>query len=533
MRGKRSGAFTALLTVLTVGLVGCSAGSTSTPSTSTSSPSTAASGSATDGGTSSGPPTSQASTSAPAGDGTMAIGFVLEPISLDFTQTDGAAITQALLLNVYETLVKQDQDGQIVPLLAKSFTASPDGLTYTFQLRPDVMFSDGSPFTAEDAVFSIDRVKSDWKPSVKAGMDVVSSATATSPTELTVVLSAPSRSWLFNMTTRIGAMFSRTGVADLANTPIGTGPYTLQAWNKGDSIVMERNTTYWGDPAPIKTMTLKYFADPNAMNNALLTGGIQVVSTVQTPEALSQFSDTAKYQVIDGSTTGEVLLSMNDRTPALADLRVRQAISYALDRKTILDAAWSGYGTLIGTHEAPTDPWFADVDKYPYDPEKAKALLAEAGQSDLTLRLALPPVGYAAAAAPIVISQLAAVGITVQDSDVDFATWIKSVFTDHDFDLTIINHVEPRDAPTLFGNPDYYIGYDNAAVRDLFAQADRATTDAAANTDYQQALDQIATDAPVVWLWSFPNLIVADAQVQGIVANQISAAFELATISQS
>ncbi len=92
------------------------------------------------------------------------------------------------------------------------------------------------------------------------------------------------------------------------------------------------------------------------------------------------------------------------------------------------------------------------------------------------------------------------------------------MFTDHDFDLTIINHVEPRDAATLFGNPDYYIGYDNPTVRDLFTKADSELTDEAANADYQQALDQIATDAPVVWLWSFPNLIVADADVQGIVA---------------
>ena len=530
MRGKRFAALTIGLLMGT--MAACSAGSSSTPSTSTTS-GTAAPG--TSSGASTGGDSSAATTggtSAPAGDGAMAIGFVLEPTSLDFTQTDGAPITQALLLNVYETLVKTDQNGDIVPLLAESYDVSDDGLTYTFQLRDGVTFSNGQPFTADDAVFSIERVKSDWKPSVKAGMDVVASATATSPTELTVVLSQPSRSWLFNMTTRIGAMFSRTGVDDLATTPIGTGPYTLQAWNKGDSIVMERNTAYWGTPPPTKTMTLKYFADPNAMNNALLTGGIQVVSTVQTPEALSQFSDTSKYQVIDGSSTGEVLLSMNNRTGPLADLRVRQAISYALDRKTILDAAWSGYGTLIGTHEAPTDPWFTDVDTYPYDPQKARDLLAEAGQTDLTLRLTLPPVGYASAAAPIVISQLAEVGITVQDSNVDFATWISNVFTNHDFDLTIINHVEPRDAPTLFGNPDYYIGYDNATVRDLFTKADGELTDDAADTDYQQALDQIAADAPVVWLWSFPNLIVADANVQGIVQNQISAAFELATISQ-
>ena len=325
MRGKRFAALTIGLLMGT--MAACSAGSSSTPSTSTTS-GTAAPG--TSSGASTGGDSSAATTgetSAPAGDGQMAIGFVLEPTSLDFTQTDGAPITQALLLNVYETLVKTDQNGDIVPLLAESYDVSDDGLTYTFQLRDGVTFSNGQPFTADDAVFSIERVKSDWKPSVKAGMDVVASATATSPTELTVVLSQPSRSWLFNMTTRIGAMFSRTGVDDLANTPIGTGPYTLQAWNKGDSIVMERNTAYWGTAPPTKTVTLKYFADPNAMNNALLTGGIQVVSTVQTPEALSQFSDTSKYQVIDGSSTGEVLLSMNNRTGPLADLRVRQSIS--------------------------------------------------------------------------------------------------------------------------------------------------------------------------------------------------------------
>lgn len=526
MRGMRTGALTAVLTVLTLALVGCSAGSTSTPTTSSpAGTATAAPGSETE--------SSGVSTAAPAGDGALSIGFILEPDSLDFTQTAGAPITQALLLNVYETLVKQDQDGTIVPLLAESYTVSDDKLTYDFTLRSGVTFSNGADFTASDAAFSINRVKTDWNVAVKAGMDVVSSATAVSPTELKVVLSTPSNSWLFNMTTAIGAMFSTTGVGDLANTPIGTGPYTLGAWNRGDSIVMERNDAYWGTAPNLKTVTLKYFADPNAMNNALLTGGIQIVSTVQTPESLSQFDDTSKYQVIEGTTTGEVVMGMNQRTGPLADLRVRQAISYALDRQAILDTAWSGYGSLIGTQEAPSDPWFTDVDKYPYDPEKAKALLAEAGQSDLTLRLTLPPVPYAAAAAPIVISQLAAVGITITDSNVDFPTWIKSIFTDHDFDLTIINHVEPRDAVTLFGNPDYYFGYDNQTVRDLFAKADADPTEAQSNADYAAALDQIAADAPAVWLWSFPNLIVADANVQGIPQNQISAAFELATISVS
>lgn len=532
MRGKRFAAVAAGAISLITMLAACSAGSTSTPSTTSAAPAQS-SGSESSGPASSGAASSGTSSTPVAGDSAMAIGFVLEPTTLDFTQTAGAPITQALLLNVYETLVKQDQDGKIVPLLAESWTVSDDRLTYDFKLRSGVKFTSGADFTAADAVFSINRVKTDWKPGVKVAMDVVSSATAVSPTELQVVLSRPSTSWLFNMTTAVGAMFSETGIADLANTPVGTGPYAFKSWTRGDSIVMERNEAYWGTPPSVKTMTLKYFADPNAMNSALLTGGIQLMSTVQTPEALSQFDDTSKYQVIEGTTTGEVVMGMNNRTGPLADLRVRQAISYALDRKAILDTAWSGYGSLIGTQEAPSDPWFVPVDKYPYDPQKAKDLLAEAGQSNLTLRLTLPPVPYATAAAPIVISQLAAVGITVQDSNVDFPGWISNVYTNHDFDLTIINHVEPRDAVTLFGSPDYYFGYDNPTVRDLFTKADQELTDAAANTDYQQALDQVAADAPAVWLWSFPNLLVADVNVKGIVQNQISAAFELATISVS
>ena len=516
MRGKRFAALVAGVLSVVV-MAACSAGSTTPSSSSTTAPTSAGSGSA----------SAPASTAADA----MSIGFVLAPATLDFTQTAGAPITQALLLNVYETLVKQDGDGKIVPLLAESYTISDDRLTYDFKLHSGVKFTNGADFTADDAVFSINRVKTDWKVATKVGMDVVSSATAVSPTELKVVLSRPSTSWLFSMTTAIGAMFSKTGVADLAKTPIGTGPYVLKTFTLNDSIVMERNDAYWGTAPSLKTVTLKYFADPNAMNNALLTGGIQVMSTVQTPEALSQFGDKSKYQVIDGTSTGEVILSMNNRTGPLSDLRVRQAISYALDRRALLDTAWSGYGTLIGTHEAPTDPWFKPVDKYPHDQQKAKDLLAQANASNLTLRLTLPPVPYAAAAAPIVISQLAAVGITIKDSNVDFPGWIKSVFTDHDFDLSIINHVEPRDAVTIFGNKDYYIGYDNQTVRDLFTKADQELSDAAAVADYQQALDQLATDAPVVWLWSFPNLEVADVNVKGIVQNQISAAFELATIS--
>ena len=264
-------------------LSACSAGKSVTPS---SSASAAASGTSATGSDS---PAQGAASDAETND-SLAIGFILEPTSLDFTQADGAAIPQVLLTNVYETLVKLNQSGDIVPSLADKWTISADRKTYTFTLHSGVKFSDGAPFTADDAKFSLDRVATAWKPPAYIQqMAVVAATTVVSPTVLKVTLKTPSNSWLFNMTGRAGAMFSRTGVADLANKPIGTGPYTFQTWNRGDSIVLQRNESYWGTKPAVKTVTFKYFKDPNAMNNALLTDGIQVVSTVQTPQALGQF----------------------------------------------------------------------------------------------------------------------------------------------------------------------------------------------------------------------------------------------------
>jgi len=467
----------------------------------------------------------------------LAIGFVLEPTSLDFTQADGAAIPQVLLTNIYETLVKQDQDGNIVPGLAESWTVSDDGKTYTFKLRDGVKFTNGADFTADDAVFSIDQVKTKWKPAVKAAMDVVDKAEAVSPTELKVTLKNPSNSWLFKMTTRVGAMFSKTGVADLATKPIGTGPYVFTSWTRGDNIVLTRNEDYWGTKPNVKTVTFRYFQDPTAMNNALLTGGIQVISTVQTPDTLSQFNDTSKYTVVKGDTNGEVMMTMNNTAKPLDDVKVRQAINYALDKKAILDGAWAGYGTVIGSHESPLDPWYVDLaDKYPHDVAKAKELLAEAGQSNLTLKLALPPVPYAAAAALIIISQLKEAGITVEPSNVTFDVWLDQVFdaAKNDYQLTIINHVEPRDIGTVFsGDPtSYYTHYDNPEVTKLLASADAGTAEQQV-TDMKKVVNILADDAAAAWLWSFPNLMVSTTAVGGLPVNAVGEAFDLTALTVS
>ena len=332
----------ALALTATLAAAGCSAGSTATGS----------------GG----------SASAGAKSTALAVGLVAEPANLDFTRTDGAAIPQALLGNVYDGLVKLDNDGKIVPDLATTWTVSPDRKTYTFDLTGDATFTNGAKFTAEDAVFSINRVKTDWTISLKSAMDVVKDAKALSPTRLQVTLAKPSNDWLYRMTTRVGAMFSRTGVDKLATDPVGTGPYKLTKWNRGDSIALTRNDSYFGKKPYFQTVTLKYFKDPTALNNALLTGTINVIGTVQAPESLAQFSSNSKYQVIEGTTNGEVVLSLNNAKAPLNDVRVRQAVRFAIDHKALVDTCWAGRGKLIGSMVPPTDPWYEDLTgMYPQD----------------------------------------------------------------------------------------------------------------------------------------------------------------------
>src|SRR4051794_29088716 len=203
------------------------------------------------------------------GPDTLSVGFSAEPANFDFTRTDGVAIPQALLYNVYEGLVKVDASGKIVPLLAQSWTVSPDRTVYDFQLRSGVRFSNGAEFTAADVKFSLDRVKTDWTISLKSKMDVVERVEVVDPLHARVVLKKPSNGWLFDMTSRVGAMFSPSGVADLANTPVGPGPYVLEQRRRGDSIVLRRNSGYGGGAPAYATVILKYIKDPTALNNAL------------------------------------------------------------------------------------------------------------------------------------------------------------------------------------------------------------------------------------------------------------------------
>ncbi|AKU18335.1 ABC transporter substrate-binding protein [Luteipulveratus mongoliensis] len=508
-----------VVAVLGVSLVaGCSAGSTKDDQTG-SAPTTSGSGA----------PGSSAP-SGPSNDG-ITIGLIAEPASLDFTKNDGAAIPQAELGNIYETLVKQDQNGKVVNGLATKRSVEKDRKTYTFDLPANATFSNGTPLTADDVVYSINQVKTKWTIGLKAKMDPVASVKALSPTKVQVLLKQPSNNWLFDMTTRIGAIFPKAG-GDLANKPIGSGPYTFTKWARGDSIVLTRNEKYWGTKPHFKTVTLKYFKDPTSLNNALLSKTINVVSTVQAPESLSQFSPD-KYQIIEGTTNGEIVLSMNNARAPFNDKRVRQAVRYGINHKGLIDTCWAGHGEQIGSMVPPTDPWYEDLTKVtPYDQQKAKDLLKQSGKAGTTIRLRLPALPYATACGPVVKSMLEQVGFKVKLDTLEFpAAWLSNVFTNADYDMSMISHVEPRDLPTVFGDPKYYTKFSDPQMQTYLKAADSGTeTDQVANM--KKAARLLVDDAAADFLFLLPNLMVADKGITGLPKNAITEGFDLAALSR-
>ena len=455
----------------------------------------------------------------------VVVGTTAPPASLDFTTTSGAAIPQALMNNVYETLVRIDATGTPVPWLAESWDINEDRTEYTFHLKDGVTFSNGEPFNAESAAFSINYVLESWTNGLSAQMEPVDTVEVLDPRTLKVTLSAPSNSWLWSMGTLTGAMMTPGGVDTLATDPVGTGPYTVRNFAVGESISFDAREDYWGTPAR-QDAAIRYFADAVSSINALRVGNVDMVWALQAPELLETLPDTFGVEV--GTTNGEVLLSLNNDRAPFDDPAVREAVGYAIDRAALNSVVWSGMATDTGGAPVPpTDPWFTGENYFPFNPGKARELLA-GREPEMTLTV--PSLPYAQAAAELIYSQLRDVGFSVKLETVEFpAVWLAHVLKQADYQASLIAHVEPRDMQQLFGNPEYYLRYDSAAVREDFARADSGD-EAQQVAGMSDAVDTIMADAGALTLANLPNIVVTAPGVEGVDPNVVTDGLDLAGV---
>lgn len=475
--------------------------------------------------------TSSAGTEAPAGEGdadaSVVVGAVLEPESLDILHQAGAAIDQVLLDNVYETLLTTAEDGSTIEAgLAAVPEVSDDATAYTFTLQDGVTFHDGAALTAADVVYSIDEARSETGASAE-DFAAIESVTAVDDATVEITLNQPDNELLFNLTRRGGAVV-QDGATDLENTAVGTGPFTFEEWSVGSSITLARYADYWGEPATVAEVTFQYFTDENAAVNALTTGDADILTGVDT-ELVGPLEDDPDYVVNQGTTNGEITLGFNNAKAPLDDRDVRMAIRQAIDKQGVLDL-YNGYGTIIGGPVPPTDAWYEDLtDVAPYDPDAARALLEGAGvEEGTTLQLVYPDI-YPISLAEFIATQLGDVGLEVEIKTVQFSVWLEQVYTNADYDLTVVIHVEPHDLAN-YANPDYYWRYDNPEVQQLIGDARVAPTPEDATELLRQAARQISEDAAADWVLLFADLTVARAGVTGYPLNDTASRFEASGI---
>jgi peptide/nickel transport system substrate-binding protein len=448
----------------------------------------------------------------------IVLAMALEPVGLDPTAVAASSIAEVTHYNIYETLTKINSDGTVSPLLAESWEVSPDLRTYTFKLRKGVKFQNGEPFNAQTAVFSFKRAGAEKSTNKdKRTFATMESITAVDDHTLVIVNQELDPDFLFLMGQGTAIMVEPKSADTNATKPVGTGPYKLENWVKGSSVVLTKWEGYRNPSlAKIKRVTFRFINDPAAQVAAVLAGDVDAFPRI-TPRSVPQLQGNPKFQVLVSGSRAKTILAMNNKKKPLDDVRVRRAIAMAVDRKAVIQGAGDGYGAPIGSHYTPGAFGYVDTTGVnAYNPDKAKALLKEAGiTGPLELTITLPPPPYARQGGEVIASQLAKVGITAKLQNVEWAQWLSNVYGNKNSDLTINSHVEPFDLGN-FSKPGYYWNYESAKFNDLYNKyktSPRAQDRAKVLADIQRL---IAEDSVHAFLYQPQWVTVANKNIKGL-----------------
>lgn len=450
---------------------------------------------------------------------TVVLAMTLEPPGLDPTAGAASAIAEIVLYNILETLTKVNGDGRVTPLLAESWSLSPDARTYTFKLRRGVRFQNGEPFNAAAVKYSFERAVA--KDSVNKDKAVFANiASIDTPDEYTVVLTLKNSNpdLLFQLGQGTAIIVEPKSAATNNAQPVGTGPYRLENWNRGSSATLLRWDGYRNaSNIKMRRATIRFISDPAAQVAALLSGDVDAFPRVAAARSLEQFKRDKRFQILIGGSRAKVIVAMNNKRKPLDDVRVRRAVAAAIDRQAVIDGAVDGFGVPIGSYYTPGAPGYVDLTGMnAYDVAKARALLHQAGVAlPLELTMKLPPTPYARQGGEIVASMLDKVGIKVKLENVEWAQWLSGVYKDKAYDLTVIAHVEPLDFGN-FARPGYYWGYESPAFNALWDKIQATANVEERNRLMGEAQRLVAEDAVAAYLYQPTWITVANARLKGL-----------------
>ncbi len=371
---------------------------------------------------------------------TLTYSYPQEPPNWNYWETGLTAVSAPLLINVWETLAQAAGDASAQPLLAESWSVSDDGLTYTLNLKEGVKFHDGSDMTSADVVYSLNKNAESEVSRVSGPLVPVVNVEAIDDYTVAITLEAPSQRFLTGLTQRSGIVVPENFFEenDAATVVIGTGPYTFGEYRIDQDVTLHRFDDYWGDLPYFETVVQRFIPDETAALNALLAGDLDMVASVigEGMDRVFTIGDTDgfKLDLIPGSEVS--YWALNPKVEAFSDIRIRQAIQYGHDRQSHIDAATNGTAIPTCNMAVPNGvPWDFEDCAYPYDPEKAIALLAEAGATDLTFDFPFANVAWHTVMAQLFQAEMAEIGIDIELRSQDLATWLDQTNTQGDYEI--------------------------------------------------------------------------------------------------
>lgn len=431
-----------------------------------------------------------------------------------------AAGTEEILFNLYEGLVKPDSDGNLVDALAESHTISDDGLVYTFTLRQNVKFHDGSVMTADDVKYSLDRCAdtSSGAPLV-AAFSAIESVNILDERTVEVVLTEPDKEFLPYMTAAIIPQANETP----EKNPIGTGPYKYVSRAPQENFVMEKFDDYWGEGAHIDLVTLKVIANSDTIVTSLNGGAIDMFLRITLAQS-EQVSDD--YQVLEGTMNLVQAMYLNNKAKPFDDIRVRQALCYAVDPAGIMEINSNGKGTQVGSSMFPAfGKYYMEElnDLYETDLDKARELLADAGYPDGFSFTLTVPSNYPqhVNCAQVIVEQLKEIGVEAKIQLVEWESWLSTVYTDRNYEATVVGLDASSLTPAAMlrrftgAASNNFINYQSADYDEAFEKALTSVDDAEKTQYYKECERILAQDAANVYIQDLPCFVALNKKYGG------------------
>lgn len=431
-----------------------------------------------------------------------------------------AAGTREVMFNVFEGLVKPDSSGNYVNAVASDVSISEDGLTYTFTLRDGVVFHNGETCTTEDVLYSFETcAATSWTSAVVEALSAVTDLRAEG-NQVIVTLNAPNPDFLSYVSS---VSIVPAGYEQQATQPVGTGPFKFVSRSVQENIILERHEDYYGTPAYLDRVTYRIYEDSNALFTALNSGALDLVAHL-TSDQVSNL--TNGYEVLEGTMNLVQALYLNHAVEPFNDVRVRQALCYAVDVDAMLALTADGHGTKVGSSMYPAFTKYFDAslaDAYPHDVEKAKALLAEAGYPDGFSFTITVPSNYQphVDTAEVLVEQLSQVGITAQIDLVDWNTWLEDVYGNRNFETTVVGfdssilNASGMLARWVTGSDQNMINYSDPDYDAAYAAAQATVDDAEQTAYYKECLQILSDTAANVYLQDLADFVAINPALEG------------------